>query len=51
MVEIEDLCDAEWADGYRLTPQERWCDPVYWDPCAGNWNSCGIFGESRECEC
>ena len=24
MVEIEDLCDPEWAEWYRMTPEERW---------------------------
>jgi hypothetical protein len=24
VVEIEDLCEPEWADWYRMTPQERW---------------------------
>ena len=24
MVAIEDICDDEWAEWYRLTPQERW---------------------------
>ena len=24
MVPIEDVCDDEWAEWYRLTPQERW---------------------------
>jgi len=24
MVAIEDVCDDEWAEWYRLTPEERW---------------------------
>jgi hypothetical protein len=24
MVAVEDICDDEWAEWYRLTPQERW---------------------------
>lgn len=25
-LEPEDLCDAEWAEWYRLTPAERWIE-------------------------
>ena len=24
MIEPEEICEGEWADWYRLTPQERW---------------------------
>jgi hypothetical protein len=24
MVTIDDLCEPEWAEWYRMTPQERW---------------------------
>ena len=24
MIEIEDICDPEWAEWYRMTPQQRW---------------------------
>jgi hypothetical protein len=24
MVTIEDLCEPEWADWYRMSPQQRW---------------------------
>lgn len=24
LIEPEDICEGEWADWYRLTPQERW---------------------------
>lgn len=24
MIAIEDICEPEWADWYRLTPRERW---------------------------
>ena len=26
MIEVEDLCDAEWAEWYRMTPQQRWAE-------------------------
>ena len=26
MVEIEQICEPEWADWYRLTPQQRWAE-------------------------
>ena len=26
MIPIEDICDPEWAEWYRMTPQERWAE-------------------------
>ena len=26
MTEPEDICELEWAEWYRLTPQERWAE-------------------------
>ena len=26
MIEPEDICGPEWADWYRLSPQERWAE-------------------------
>jgi hypothetical protein len=24
MIEIDDICEPEWADWYRMSPEERW---------------------------
>lgn len=26
MIDIEDICDPEWAEWYRMTPAERWAE-------------------------
>ena len=26
VIAIEDVCDAEWAEWYRMTPAERWAE-------------------------
>lgn len=26
LVSIEDLCEPEWAEWYRMTPEERWAE-------------------------
>lgn len=26
MIRAEDICEAEWAEWYRLTPAERWAE-------------------------
>ena len=26
MIEPEDICEPEWAEWYRMTPQERWAE-------------------------
>ena len=26
MITVEDLCEPEWADWYRMTPQQRWIE-------------------------
>jgi len=32
MIEIEDICDPEWAEWYRLTPEQRWAETQkMWD--------------------
>ncbi|MBC8867816.1 MAG: hypothetical protein H8E44_00265 [Planctomycetes bacterium] len=32
MIEIEDICDPEWAEWYRLTPEQRWTETQkLWD--------------------
>ncbi len=26
MIELEDVCDAEWAEWYRMDPPQRWAE-------------------------
>jgi hypothetical protein len=26
MIDVEDICDLEWAEWYRMSPQQRWAE-------------------------
>lgn len=44
MVAIEDVCDAEWAEWYRMTPEGRW------DASAQLWHHFVAMGGSLDPE-